>query len=202
MARLNPDASYTFSAFFQLPYDVDEILAEFGYTYAQHRLALPHDDRANPEATALRSQIEASLPYVQLSSETAKREVLVAPVLLLVARLCRQTLRFEYPLKVNNWLQGSLNYLLRSHGQIVVIEAKRDDLTRGFTQLAVEMIALSMGEDAPPKIYGAVTIGSFWVFGCLDREQRSITQDISGFRVPDDVEELVAVLIGIIDHLS
>ncbi|MGF1492316.1 MAG: hypothetical protein ACFBSC_07670 [Microcoleaceae cyanobacterium] len=46
----------------------------------------------------------------------------------------------------------------------MVIAAQRDDLTRGFTQLAVEAIALSMLEDAPDILYGAVTIGTVWTF--------------------------------------
>ena len=200
MALLNPEESYTFSSFFQLPYDVDEVLAEFNYGYAQQRLVLPRSDRDIPGLEVLRSQIEDSLPYVQLTSEAAKREVLIAPVLLLVARVCQQILRFEYPLKINNWLQGSLDYLLRSDNQIVVIEAKRDDLPRGFTQLAVEMIALSMGESAPSTIYGAVTMGNFWTFGYLDRDKQMITQDIGGFRVPDDLAELVRILAGILDN--
>ncbi|MGD1936302.1 MAG: hypothetical protein ACFCA4_01920 [Cyanophyceae cyanobacterium] len=199
MPLLNKEANYTFSSFFQLPYDVDEVLAEFDYQYAQRRLTLPRSDRDIPELEGLRSQIEGSLPYVQLTSEAAKREVLIAPVLLLVARVCQQILRFEYPLKINNWLQGSLDYLLRSDNQIVVIEAKRDDLTHGFTQLAVEMIALSMGENAPPTIYGAVTMGNFWTFGYLDRDKQIIVQDIGGFRVPDDLDELVRILIGILE---
>ena len=198
MPLLNKEANYTISSFFQLPYDVDEVLAEFDYQYAQRRLTLPRSDRDIPELEGLRSQIEGSLPYVQLTSEAAKREVLIAPVLLLVARVCQQILRFEYPLKINNWLQGSLDYLLRSDNQIVVIEAKRDDLTHGFTQLAVEMIALSMGENAPPTFYGAVTMGNFWTFGYLDRDKQIIVQDIGGFRVPDDLDELVRILIGIL----
>ena len=107
---------------------------------------------------------------MQLTNETAKREVLVAPILMEVAIACNQTLRFEYLLKVNNWLQGSLDYLIRGESQIVVVEAKRDDLTRGFTQLAAEMIALAMTEGAPTKICGAVTIGILWISGLLDRE--------------------------------
>ena len=42
----------------------------------------------------------------------------------------------------------------------MVVEAKRDDLTRGFTQLAVELIALAMLEDALEVLYGAVTMES------------------------------------------
>ncbi|NET58934.1 MAG: hypothetical protein F6K47_23155 [Symploca sp. SIO2E6] len=196
---LQPEANYTFRSFFELPNDPDEILAEFEYSYTQARLSLPKTTKPLSGLESLQAQIEATLPYVQLTSEVAKREVLVAPVLLRVATLCHRVLRFEYPLKVNNWLQGNLDYLIRAEQQVVVVEAKRDDLTRGFTQLAVEMIALSLLENAPRYIYGAVTIGSFWVFGCLDKETKLVTQDIGGYKVPDDVEDLVRVLVSILD---
>lgn len=196
---LQKDAIYTFRSYFELSNDTDEIVTELGYGYAQERIVLPRSERALPELAALKRRIERVLPHVQLTSEVAKREVLVAPILTEVATVCNQTLRFEYPLKVNSWLQGSLDYLIRAERQIVVVEAKRDDLTRGFTQLAAEMIALAMGEDAPEKIYGAVTIGSFWVFGVLDSQKRLITQDIGGYRVPDDVEDLVRALVGILE---
>jgi hypothetical protein len=195
---LQPEANYTFRSFFELPNDPDEILAEFGYRYAKARLSLPQATQPLPGLEGLKVQIEETLPYVQLTSEMAKREVLIAPVLLRVATICHQVLRFEYPLKVNNWLQGNLDYLIRAKHQVVVVEAKRDDLTRGFTQLAVEMIALSMLEDAPHCIYGTVTMGDFWIFGYLNRETKEITQDFGGYQVPDQVEKLVRVLVGIL----
>ena len=197
---LQKDASYTFRSYFELPYDTDEIVQELGYKYTQARLTLPKTVAELPEVEGLKRRMERDLPHVQLTSEAAKREVLVAPILTEVATVCNQTLRFEYPVKVNNWLQGSLDYLIRAETQIVVVEAKRDDLTRGFTQLAAEMIALGMMEDAPEKIiYGAVTIGSLWVFGVLDRAAKLITQDIGGYRAPDDLEDLIRVLVGILE---
>lgn len=199
MAKILQDgASYTFRSYFELPQDTDEVLAEFGYTYGKARLNFPVSSQPMPGLETLQAQIEETLPYVQLTSESAKREVLVAPVLMRVATLSHQVLRFEYPLKVNAWLQGTLDYLIRAHHSLVVVEAKRDDLTRGFTQLAVEMIALAMDDAAPDQIYGVVTMGNLWVFGLLDRPTRCITQDISSYRVPDDVEGLVRTLVGIV----
>ena len=198
-AILQKDANYTFRSYFELPHDTDEILAELGYGYAQKRITLPRTKTELPELNDLKRRIERVLPHVQLTSEVAKREVLVAPILTEVATVCNQTLRFEYLLKVNNWLQGSLDYLIRAETQIVVEEAKRDDLTRGFTQLATEMIALSMIDGTPDVIYGAVTMGSLWVFGVLNKSAKLITQDISGYRVPDDLGDLVRVLVGILE---
>ncbi|MEI6441839.1 MAG: hypothetical protein WCO29_01595 [Nostocales cyanobacterium ELA583] len=51
-------------------------------------------------------------------------------------------MKIEYAVNVNNWLKGNLDYLLRSQQSLLVIEAKNDDLSRGFTQFAVELIAL------------------------------------------------------------
>ncbi|MEQ8465271.1 MAG: hypothetical protein RIC07_17055 [Coleofasciculus sp. E1-EBD-02] len=84
-----------------------------------------------------------SCKTVSLSNEKARRETLVSPILLEVICYCQCQMRIEYPLTINNWLKGNLDYLLLSRNNLVVIEAKNDDLTRGFTQLAVELIALS-----------------------------------------------------------
>jgi hypothetical protein len=196
---LQENANYSFRSYFELPNDPDEILAEFGYTLKQARLKLPQTSRSLDGLQELQQSLEAILPYVQLTSETAKREILVAPILSRVAIICQQVLRIEYSLKVNNLLQGNLDYLIRSNHSLIVIEAKRDDLTRGFTQLATEMIALAMTEEFPTVIYGAVTIGNIWVFGLLDSDTFTITQDITSYAVPDDLDTLVKILVGILE---
>ncbi|MGQ9864884.1 MAG: hypothetical protein ACUVSQ_01150, partial [Pseudanabaenaceae cyanobacterium] len=71
MKILQEDGSYTFHSYFELPNDTDEILAEFGYTFDQKRLLLPRTARSLPGLVELQQQIEATLPYVRLTSETA-----------------------------------------------------------------------------------------------------------------------------------
>ena len=118
-------------------------------------------------------------------------------MLLEVARFCQCPIRIEYPLAVNNWLKGTLDYFLRKENSLLVIEAKNADLTRGFTQLAAELIALThiVEQDT---LYGAVTVGDAWRFGLLDKTAQRILQDITLDRVPDDLEQLMGVLIGIV----
>jgi len=79
-----------------------------------------------------------------------------------------------------------------------VIEAKQDDLSRGFTQLAAEMIALAVAEDLD-VLYGAVTIGEVWRFGKLEQASQTITQDILLYSVPSQLDQLLRILVGIID---
>ena len=46
--------------------------------------------------------------------------------------------------------------------------------------------------------YGAVTIGNVWQFGRLDSSDKTIVQDINLFKVPDDLDSLTSVLVGIL----
>ena len=102
--------------------------------------------------------MEEMLGLVSLSSATARRETLVAPALFEVAHYCQCQVSIEYPLQVSAWLRGNLDYFLKRDANLLVVEAKNADLSRGFTQLAVELIAISEVEDGD-IFYGAVTTG-------------------------------------------
>jgi hypothetical protein len=100
-------------------------------------------------------------------------------------------------LSVNNWLKGNLDYFLKHNPSLLVVEAKNDDLTRGFTQLAVELIAISQVEEGD-VFYGCVTIVDAWRFGILEKTNQQIFQDISLYRIPNDLEDLMRILVGIL----
>ncbi len=195
---LQEGREYTFRSYFELPYETDQILAEFDYSLIVGNLSLPHTSRELGEIASLKQRITETLPFVSLSSETARRESLVSPVLLDLVRYCQCQLRFEYTLNVNSWLKGNLDYLVKSERELLIIEAKNDDMTRGFTQLAVQLIAMSQVEDQN-IFYGAVTMGEVWRFGKLDRNRQTIFRDIHLFQVPDDLEDLLKVMVGILD---
>ncbi|MCL2937080.1 MAG: hypothetical protein MGU50_11135 [Trichodesmium sp. MAG_R02] len=198
---LQEGQSYTFRSYFELPYEADEILAELSYSLVKSRLSLPKTRKTLEGLSEIQNKLEDILPFVNLSNETARREILVSPILLEIVHCCHCQLRIEYPLKVNDWLKGSLDYLLRSTNDLLVIEAKNDDLTRGFTQLAVELIALA--EVAENNIlYGAVTMGDVWRFGKLNQTEKQITQDINLFKMPDDLKDLSEVLLGILEGVE
>ncbi|MBC6453809.1 MAG: hypothetical protein GDA43_11825 [Hormoscilla sp. SP5CHS1] len=195
---LQENQSYSFRSYFELPYDTDDILAELGYRFQVQRLSLPRSEIELPRLNDIKQLLEEILPFVSLSSETARRELLVAPLIMEIVRLCHCQLRIEYPVNVSSWLKGDLDYLLRSSRQTVtVIEAKRDDLTRGFTQLAVEMIALAQMEEQE-ILYGAVTIGEIWRFGFLDSHSQTITQDLPLYNVPDRLSDIMSIILGIL----
>ena len=195
---LQEDQSYTFSSYFDLPYETDDILREFDYSFIKIELSLPQTDQSVlDELLLIKEKMRKILPLISLSSETARRETLVAPILLEIIAICNCQLKIEYPLRVSDRLKGTLDYLLQSRHDLLVIEAKKDDLTKGFTQLAVELIALSEITDQD-IFYGAVTTGNLWQFGKLDKIEKTIYQDLNLFKIPNDLLDLGKVLLGIL----
>ena len=135
----------------------------------------------------LQPNVEYSLcSYFELPQDTdevlAEFDYKVAPILSPVTIACQQILRIEYPLKMNNFLQGDLSYLLRGVNSLIVVEANQEDLINDISSM----------------IYGAVTMGTLWTFGILAESSRTIFQDILPYSVPSDVEELVSILVGIL----
>ncbi|NJN32006.1 MAG: hypothetical protein HC824_17475 [Synechococcales cyanobacterium RM1_1_8] len=199
---LKEGQSYTFSEYFKLAVDPEDLLREFGFGLGKAQLALT-SFAGEMDWRSLQSQIEENLTYVDLTSETARREILVAPLLLRICRIAQAKLKIEYPIQVSDRLKGNLDYYLQSQqgdkANVLVIEAKQADLTRGFTQLAVELIALDQWtESEAPVLWGAVTTGDIWKFGILDRHQKCITQDLNLYRVPADLEALMQILIAVL----
>ena len=124
----------------------------------------------------------------------------MAPIITDLCHYTRSQLRIEYPLVVNDWLKGNLDYFVRTNNMFLVVEAKNDDLARGFTQLAAELIALDQWSNSEQSVlYGAVTTGDIWKFGQLHRAEKHIVQDINLYRVPADFEDLTRILVAILE---
>ena len=194
---LNPDASYTFHSYFEMRYNIADILADLGFRYDRRRLDLPASDRAF-SVTRIEETLERNLHYADPSSEAARREILIVPILIELCELIDARLDIEYPIAVSNWLKGAIDYRVVTASSIVIVEAKQADLTHGFVQLAAELIALDLWIDVEtPHLYGAVTTGEDWRFGILDRTGKQITQDITLYRVPENVEQLLRILIAV-----
>ena len=194
---LDPNRSYTFSNYFELGFTVDDLVVEFGYSFERKFLNLPQYAHKLDRINDLKQRIEEILPYIDLENEATRREMLIAPIIAELIHYSRAKLRLEYAVQINSQLQGKLDYLLRSKTNLIVIEAKQADINRGFTQLATEMIALDQWTDYPQtEILGAVTTGNVWQFGILDRQSKSICQGINLYRVTEELEIIVRIILA------
>jgi hypothetical protein len=187
-----------FSAYFETSASTRELLEAMDYRYDQGRPELPHYAGELSFVGDLAGRIERVIPRVTMTSEAARREFLIAPLLTELALGFGVQISVEYVLEVSQTLRGSLDYLLENQGRdVVVVEAKLGDLYRGFRQLAAELVAVDQWTDSTAThLYGAVTVGDVWRFGVLDRSAKTLTEDIGEFAVPRDLEDLARVLLG------
>lgn len=198
--RILTESSYTFSRYFDIPFETKDILAELGVTYTKTQSSLlPLFVDSLPKLEELAIQISEGYEYISMSSEQARREFLVAPVIRYVCSLSKKSASVEYPIRVSEILKGTLDYCI---DDLVVIEAKKSDLDKGFTQLAVELIALDQWTSSDADIlYGAVTTGDYWKFGYYHRVGKEITQITSIVTISDGLETVVRTLLGIISRV-
>ncbi len=195
---LNPEETYTFSKYFELPFDIEDILADLNCHVDRAPLTLPCYTGTLDRLMDLHEQIQDGIRYVSITSEQARREFLIAPIIREMCRHTQQRVRVEYPVAVSSWLKGTFDYYFQANN-LVIIEAKRENLDNGFTQLAVQLIALDQWTDKEtPMLYGAVTTGQDWRFGIFYRQNRQIVEDLKLYRVPEELETLLRVLIGIL----
>ncbi|MEO0406462.1 MAG: hypothetical protein AAF289_03830 [Cyanobacteria bacterium P01_A01_bin.135] len=196
---IQADRPYTFADYFKLNFAPQDILAYFGVSLQRRTLQLPKYAGPLDRLEDLKTRIQESLPRLSLTSEMARREFLIAPVLMDLLHYTNASLNVEYPVAVSNQLKGSLDYLLQNQQTVLVIEAKNEDLERGFVQLATELIALDQWIDSEQAtIPGAVSTGTIWQFGQFDRQARQVHQGLNLYRVPADLEELLRILVGIL----
>ncbi len=196
---LKPDETYTFRKYFDLRFAPADILQELGASLTKENINLPINTHKITRLVELQERLEEGIRRVSLTSEAARREVLIAPILLEIAHITESKINIEYPIEVNQFLRGDLDYYLQSQREVLVVEAKQADLTRGFTQLAVELIAVDQWSASDePILYGAVTTGDIWHFGSFERQTRLVTQDLMLYRVPTDLEVLMQILVGIL----
>lgn len=201
MPLLDPNRPYTEREIAKLKAPTDELVAEYGYSLERTLVDLSQYQGELERLQERRSRIEEILPYIDLTNEQSRREMLIAPLMSDLIHYTRAQLRIEYSLKVGNQLQGELDYLLRTKTNLLVVEAKQEDLTNGFTQMAVELIALDQWEksisvEQQPKLFGAVSTGTIWQFGVLHRQRKLITQELTLYRVPTDLEPLMRIIVA------
>ncbi len=196
-----PDVPLAFADYFKLNATTEDVVATFGYAYRIESCELPKKRPPQERLVDLRQHLECVFPHVELNSEAARREFLIAPVLFQAALYADARIRVELPLEIDEKLHGTLDYLIRARHSLLVVEAKNADLKRGFTQLAVELVALDRwdeGKSPEPRYYGAVSIGNVWQFGFLERQEKRIVEDFNTYSVPRELEEVLQILLGML----
>ena len=192
--------SLNFSDYSKVAYDIGRVAKSLGYRFFTSQQIevdrIEVEEELLRKVTLLQEETYNLLPKVLLDSEIAKREFLIAPIFKLLLLNFGGQLFVEYQIEANDTsdLKGKLDYLLKANSNLLVVEAKKDDFDAGGKQLIAELVALSIAEDVD-VVDGAVTNGRVWQFYQLDRQSKTISQEIAIYRFPEDARELVSRLV-------
>ena len=197
MTILDSTQSYTFSKYFEMHISPQDFAQEFGYTFTRKRLNLPQYQENLDRLQELQERLDEILPYFDLANETSRREVLISPIILDLVHYTKSQVRIEYQIKVSEQLQGYFDYLIKNRNNLLVIAAKKEDLDYGMTQLFAELIALDKWQENQQQTHliGSVTTGKIWEFARLDRINKHLNQGLDSYRVPDDLDPLMRILV-------
>ena len=101
---LKSGVSCTFSQYFDLPFTIDDILAELGCTIERTTLNLPRKPLSQ-SLELLQRELARNQNRVELVNEIARREALIGPILFEVAERSNQRINVEYSIVVNEHLR-------------------------------------------------------------------------------------------------
>ena len=197
MKIINSDKPHSFSKFFDLTTEDTDL----GYSLSQQQLHLSNYPGELGSLHNLSNRIKEVLPFINLTTERACREILVAPVVAEIIHYTQAELRIEYPLRLSEQPHEPLDYLLTTNSQIIVIEAvEEDSSSSGIKKLATTMIALDQWIHTPNQsiLLGAITTGHLWRFACLHRANKHIELGIEIYHIPDDIEPLMRIFINVL----
>ena len=168
-----------------------------------------------PEAS-LRPEFEAQLNRtvplaLRVSTEKARSEFIIAPIL---AELWMQTGQrvglfsgVDFPVDPAQGLVGVCDYIITRSPELLfvkapvlmLVEAKNEEMKRGYAQCIAEMLAAQTFNAREvvesDKVYGAVTIGELWKF--LDLTGTTVRIDTHSYHI-----ERLGKIMGILLYLA
>ena len=177
------------------------------------------------ESVNLFSHIEPSVPSpvltavlernmqvaLAVNTEKAKSELIVANVLIELREKFERRISvfsgIEFNVDAENGLAGTCDFLVSLSPArfvleapvIILVEAKKDDLTVGLGQCVAEMIAAQYfnaenGNDIP-CVYGATTSGTEWLFLKLEGQRLYIDTEFYSIHECDKILGILASMV-------
>jgi hypothetical protein len=162
----------------------------------------------------LRTTLDDIVPLaIDVHTEKARSELIVAPVLVEVWRLTGRRIGLfpgiEFNVAPDRGLSGYCDYILsRSPLQLVltapvmaIVEAKNEDIKLGMGQCAAAMVAARLFNEregqGPTTIHGAVTTGTAWRF--LKLEENTLLVDKPEYPL-EPVGRILSILLRCVGY--
>ena len=167
--------------------------------------------------TTLRPEFKAQLDIMvplalTTSTEEARSEFIIAPVLLEVWLLNNRQIGLlsgvDFTIDEAQGLNGICDYIITRFPEqlfvkapvLMVVEAKNEDMKKGYAQCIAEMVAAQRFNEQEGTsigcIYGVVTIGELWRFMELDGSK--VRLDARNYHI-DRLPKIMGILLHLTD---
>jgi hypothetical protein len=192
-------------------FSLEKITKIFGINIEERTNVFTAFDQLTVDAFFIK-YLQNNIPLAQaISTEKAKSEMIIAPVLIEVRRLLDNKISLfsgiDFNVNIEQGLNGFCDFLISLSSQqlyvtspvIALVEAKNDNLKQGFAQCIAEMIAaaqLNQSEGNNIKnIYGCVTNGNQWMF--LQLTGNLVVVDLDEYYI-NQPEKIISVFVSLI----
>lgn len=161
----------------------------------------------------LRETLQRNLPWATAGNEKARSEGIINPVLMELKWLLSGEISVfsgeEFNVDPDRELAGYCDFLVTKSPQqlfieapaIMVVEAKKADITTGLGQCAAELVAAQLfnrqNSQSADTVYGAVSNGLQWRF--MKLEQQTLTINLLDHTLPP-VDTVLGALVWFLKH--
>jgi hypothetical protein len=158
--------------------------------------------------------LDENIPLaLALSTEKARSELIIAPVLVEARKLARRQISLfsgvDFPVDATQGLTGVCDFLMAQSREqffihapvVVIVEAKNENFKAGMGQCSATMVAaqcfnVRAGTDLT-TIYGTVTTGNIWKF--LQLEGNTLFIDLPEYHI-ERVGKILGILLTMVGH--
>ncbi|HAT12870.1 MAG TPA: hypothetical protein DCS91_04075 [Microcoleaceae bacterium UBA11344] len=171
-------------------FSLAKVKNDFGLTLDESRNLFAETKPVLPSEALTNLLIDYIPLATSISTEKARSEFLIAPILAEVRRLLKNRISLfsgkEFNVEPERGLQGFCDYIISGSQEqlfitapvITIFEAKKEDIIGGLGQCVAAMIAAqrfnqNQGNEVE-RIYGSVTTGTNWRFLILEATTVSI----------------------------
>ena len=197
-------------------FTLEEAVKKFGLkNHLVHEVvsnALPH-----PPTDFLKTSLNRGFPKgVQIGTEKARSEFIVAPILLELQYILQNQISLfsgtDFTIDKNLGLAGKCDFILSLGNEqefltapaVTIVEAKNDNTKNGLGQCAAEMVAAQLfnqkNDSNIKTIYGVVTTGVLWRFLKLEENNLYMEEVERSFTIADDnIDKLLGIFIKMLE---
>ena len=189
-------------------FTLQQLIKQFGITIDTTVDLYSHLSEVPLSPTFLERLDDESSLALEISTEKARSEFIIAPILSETRRMSGHRFGLlsgvEFTVDASAGLTGFCDYILTHSRQqlfvespvLMLVEAKNEDMKRGYGQCIAEMVAAQRfnEQEGKPlaKIYGAVTIGNIWKF--IELENKTARIDSEDYSL-ENVGKVIGILL-------